>query len=480
MKRIISSIIAVIMIIATVSGCGKAKDSKPDDKKSNVNTSVKGTVTVGINSYRNSDFETLCEEFNNRFPNVEVKPILFETTRDDAVEYLTSQDMAGKTLPDVLFDDAGSIPTYIQNGWMYPLTSFVKDDEEFQNVPQNIVNHFTYNGNVYALPQTVHSNVVVINEDLVEEMNIDLPDYNWNWDDFAKFIKLCTNTSYSGLDDMSGYYNWIPGCMTEGRTVSGYNEETKTFDLESVRKFVNYYLEIRKLNGVEASSLKQNASSGTSDYVKKFGDISGENAAFVAGKVACAFAGTWDYAKWDRKNLDFNWEFYPVPQCKDGRIPVHVDFCWMTTDIAEENVEAAWEFLKFVTYSSEGNIARLTTYDEDHITADMNYAYYIPVTTDKEVIEKFKSLPYVTEQVLYIFDNLGNGFLNDPEKTVPGIENITWSTIGRLSYESMTERDDFSSKMKDVESKANKEIGEYWATFETALEKFEKEFSATH
>ncbi len=480
MKKFLSLIIAVIMIIAAMSGCGEAEKKGTGDSKVEVNSSVKGTVTVGINSYRNSDFEAISEAFKLRFPNVEIKPILFETTRDDAVEYLTSQDMAGKTLPDVLFDDAGSLPTYIQNGWMYPLTSFIENDGEFKNVPQNIVNHFSYNGNLYALPQTIHSNVVIVNTDLVDEMNVDLPEYNWNWDDFAKFIKLCTNNTYSGVDDMSGYYNWIPGCMTEGRTISGYNEEAKSFDLDSVRKFVNYYLEIRKLNGVEATSLKQNASAGTSDYVKKFGDISGDAAAFAAGKVACAFVGTWDYAKWDRKNLEFNWDFYPVPQCKEGRVPVHVDYCWMTTDIKEENVEAAWEFIKFVTYSSEGNIARLTTYDEDHITDDMNYTYYIPVTTDAAVIEKFKSLPYVTDQILYIFDNIENGFLNDPEKTVPGIETITWSTIGKLSYESMTERDDFSSKMKDIETKANKEIAEYLETFDTALEKFEKEFAEKH
>lgn len=494
MKRVFALIITVTMVLAVLVGCG-GKDSGSSktpnggentgsngkEPEVEVNTEIKGKVSVGINSYRNSDFSAICKAFQEKFPNVEIQPILFETSKDDAVEYLTSQAMAGNALPDILFDDAGPLPTYIQNSWMYPLTAFVEGDAEFEKIPQNIRDNFTYNGNIYALPQTIHSNVLVVNEDLVEEMNVDLPEYDWTWDDFTEFIKACTNASYSGVEDMSKMYNWIPGAMTEGYSVGGYNYDTKHFNLEAVRTYVNYFQELQKLNGVEVYSLYGTNNGGGSDYTKKFGNLSGgSNAAFLAGKVASAFGGTWDYATYNLKDLDFNWELYPIPQVTPGRVPIHTDYCWMTTSVAEENVEAAWAFLRFVTYSKEGNLARLTTYDEDHITSDMNYAYYIPVTTDKDVVEKFESLPYVTEQVLYIFENLENGYINDPEKTVPGIETLVWGDIGVLAFESMTGRDDFSSKMKDMETKANAEIDEYWRIFNEALAKFETEFAASH
>ena len=208
--------------------------------------------------------------------------------------------------------------------------------------------------------------------------------------------------------------------MTEGRSVIGYDPETGTFDLESVQKFVNYYQEISRLGGVEATSLKQNSQSGESDYVRKFGDISGRDAAFIAGKVAGTFTGTWRYAYWMQQDLPFNWEMYPIPQSSPGRIPLHIDYCWMTTNVTEDNADAAWEFLRFVTYSKTGNLARLSSYDEDHITSDMYNTYYIPCTTDEDVMEKFESLPYVTETVLYLSDNFSNGYLGDPEKSVPG------------------------------------------------------------
>lgn len=482
-KRLITLLLTGMMLCMTACGGGDSKDSGSKDGQNSdvaVNTEIKGTIRVGINAYRNSDFDAICKAFEKQYPNVKVEPVLFESTTDDATEYLTSVKMAEQTMPDVMFDDAGSLPTYIQNGWMYPLTSFVEGDADYANIPENIADHFTYNDNVYAIGQTLHSNVLMVNEDLVEEMNVDLPEYDWTWDDFTEFIKACTSSSYSGVEDISEQYNWMPGAMTEGRTIVGYDYETNTFDLEAVRTFVNYYTEIAKLNGVEGSSLRLKSTSGTSDYAAKFGDVSGKDAAFVAGKIASTFTGTWLYASWDKKDLDFNWEFYPVPQVVEGRVPIHVDYCWMTTDVAEENLEAAWAFLRYVTYSKEGNLARLTTYDEDHITDNMNNVYYIPVTMDEDVIEKFESLPYVTDAVLYIHENITNGYLNDPEKTVPGFESVEYSIVGKLAFESVTGRDDFSSKMMDAQSKANSELLNYLNVFNDALKKFETEFEQSH
>ena len=76
--------------------------------------------------------------------------------------------------------------------------------------------------------------------------------------------------------------------------------------------------------------------------------------------------------------------------------------------------------------------------------------------------------------------NLGNGYLGDPEKTVPGFEDVEYPIIGRLAYESVTGRDDFSSKMMDAQTKANAEIANYLKVFNDALAKFEQEFAASH
>lgn len=492
MKRIMAILLIGAMLCAALVGCGKetpdngksngggTKDNPGTDTEITVHPEVKGTVTVGINSNFNTDYEAAVEAFQKVYPNVTVEPIVYESGSDDALEYLTAMTMAGKKMPDIIYHDAGPLPSYIRNGWVYPLTSFVEGDEAYDKVPENLKNNFTYNNNIYALGYTIYSNALLVNEDLVEEMNVDLPENDWTWDDFTEFIKACTNEKYSGVDDLSNQYNWMPGAMTDGCSITGYQYDTNTFNMEAVRKYVNYYSDINKLRGVEATSLKQNSSAGKSDYAKKFGDVSGTDAAFMTGKVASTFTGTWSYATWVSRNMDFTWEYYPVPQTTPGRIPLHVDYCWMTTDIAEENVEAAWAFLRYVTYSKEGNIARLTAYDEDHIKENFTQAYYIPCTTDEDVVAKFESLPFVTDSILYIQENIPNGYLGDPEKTIPDFEEVEYTIIGRAAYEAVTGKSDFSARMKEIESNANTEIAKYKQSFDEALKKFETEFAQSH
>ena len=490
MKRLFAVILSAALLTAAFTGCGGTGTDVTSDgggtssltenteiRDESADYDVSGTITVAINSNRNSDFEMLFNTFKTLYPNVTVEPIVFESTSDDATEYLTSQTMAGRELPDIVFDDAGSLPTYIENGWVYPLSSFIEGDTDFENIPENLIEPFTYGDKLYALPQTLHSNTLLVNTDLVEELNVDLPEYDWTWDDFTEFIEKCTNSQYSGVEDLSGQYNWASGAMSDNCTIVGYNYDTGTYDLTTVQTYVNYVLDIKKINGVEATSLQQNASSGTSDYEKKFGITPGTDAAFIAGKVASTFTGTWNYSKWMQQDLPFNWEMYPVPQSSAGRIPLHVDYCWMTTNLTEENVDAAWEFLRFVTFSKTGNLARLSSYDEDHITADMYNTFYMPCTSDEDVVAKFESLPYVTDSILYLYDNFSNGYLGDPEKTVPGFETVEYGIIGKPAYEAINGMYDFSSRMADAQSRANEDIKEYRESFEAALAKFESEFT---
>ena len=101
MKRFISLLLAFVMVLATLTGCGSSetkKDDSNDTEKVEVNTEIKGTVTVGINSYRNSDAEAVIEAFKKQYPNVEVNPVVFESTTDDATEWLTSMKMANKSM----------------------------------------------------------------------------------------------------------------------------------------------------------------------------------------------------------------------------------------------------------------------------------------------------------------------------------------------------------------------------------------------
>lgn len=86
----------------------------------------------------------------------------------------------------------------------------------------------------------------------------------------------------------------------------------------------------------------------------------------------------------------------------------------------------------------------------------------------------------MTDKILYIYDNLENGYLGDPEKTVPGFEAVIKDNIINLADDATLGVEDFSSKMMDAQEKANAEIEKYMNIFNEALAKFETEFAASH
>ena len=491
MKKFISLFVTFLLLITTFCGCGEDSESKVSGSTDNtVSTEelgtdpyadyeVSGTINVGVNVTRNSDFETLVETFKELYPNVNVKVTTFETSTDDATQYLTSMSSANKPLPDILFDDAGSIPTYITNQWIRPLNDLIGEDPDFDDVPDNIKNHFTYNNRIYALPQTLHFNAMAINLDLVNKLNLDMPEFDWTWDDYADFLKSCTTNEYSGVEIIGTAINWILGSMSENLTTAGYNEATNKFELSGAfSQTLKYITDIRSVHGVEAWSLRGEGGAN-SDYARKFSaltDISDSYAAWKGGYVASRIAGTWNYATVDSDNLKFEWEFYPAPQSVAGRMPLHVDYCWMTNSVSSENIDAAWQFLRFVTYSREGNLVRMTSYDEEHYS-DMNQGFYIPCTTDESVVEKFRELPNVTDGVLYMYDNIANAYFGDPEKTVPGFDFV-YDTVLSTANDAINGKVDFDAKKSELEQKANNQIAKYKADFEKALSDFEAKFDA--
>ena len=105
----------------------------------NADYSVKGTVTVAIDTARVCDYQALFDSFKKVYPNVKLKFDYYaHSGTDAAIEYLTTR-AATNTLPDIVFNEAGFLHTYLVNGWLHPLDEFVKNDSDYKNyVPDNL------------------------------------------------------------------------------------------------------------------------------------------------------------------------------------------------------------------------------------------------------------------------------------------------------------------------------------------------------
>lgn len=451
-----------------VEGAGKDPDAKYD---------VSGTVTVAVSSYRPADYEAMFDAFSAVYPNIEIiidyRP-KSGADSDECSAYLASRALAGN-MPDVVFDDAGMLPSYITQGWVYPLDEFVKGDSNFSNVPESLIDDYTYGGKLYALPHQAHFGAVVINTDALDELNLKKPSLSWNMDDLEKLLKAGTTDRFSGCEYLGEVAYNFAGSFNKNASLFGYVIDTHKFDTSAYMSAVKMVNELRNYPGLEAYQLRfSNSSAGVSDYVSKFGNGNTDvvDMAFKLGRTVVHF----DQGTWSVDNLKsickFGYELYPYPQAEPGCIPIHVDHCFMIS--STKNPEAAFQVLRYMTYSTEGNLARLSMYDSNNKGKyALNNRLYYPTTLNSEVMAKFKSLPEVNDVDIYFYENIGNGFRQDPVKIVPG-----WNEIMKTLTSTVDGKDeaDIDSWIASFEKKANETAAEKWADFDKKLKTVQASF----
>ena len=331
-------------------------------KDPNADYKVSGKVSVAVNTNRPTDYEAMFEAFQAVYKDVDLE-IRYFSDGDKSLDYILKQASINK-LPDVVFDDAANVPTYVAQGLAYPLDDFVKNDPDIKYVSDEILDSYRYGNKLFALPNSIHFSCVMINLDIVEKLNLKMPSLSWTVDDMVAFLKAGTTSEYSGCEQLFGNYTIAAQlCPIYDKTVGlyGYDHKNGKFNLTSMTKGLQLMADLRKIEGLEAFSLRM---SGIDKYTAKFGNsnTSDTRMALKLGKTLVEFdSGTWEDP--NLSNFKFDNCLWPYPQSEAGRMPIHVDHSMMMK--TAKNPEAAFQLLRFITYSSEGNLARLSMYDKE-------------------------------------------------------------------------------------------------------------------
>ena len=165
------------------------------DKGANYN--VKGTVKMAVDTARPTDLDAMFDVMQKLYPNVNIKFDYWTHNKTDtAAEYLSARAATGK-MADIIWDDAGCIPSYAMQGWLYPITKFVNADPEASNIPENLKADYTYCGELYALPHQAHFDVNVFNVDLLNKFNLKAPGLKWSFDDYEKYLNTAAEKGFS-------------------------------------------------------------------------------------------------------------------------------------------------------------------------------------------------------------------------------------------------------------------------------------------
>lgn len=469
----------------TKGGSNKTRATKSDKDgltftpvaDAGANYKVKGTVSIAVDTVRPTDYDAMFDVLLKLYPNIEFKfDYWTHSTNDDAREYLT-KTMSTKSTANIIWDEAGEVPTYIMNGgWIKPITKYVAKDPEAKYIPANIKEDYTYFGELFALPHQATFETVSINTKLWDELGLrdkDMPGLEWSQEEYQALLEkgkagynknLCV-----AITDLFEAYNrvsfWKATAKGGDYGVRGYNYKTGQYEVAYLKEGAKQFRAWREVKGVEGWFHR--------DEVKdKFG-ISSYSGLWAGGKALIDDSGTWQVEKWDDQYPNLKWKQWTAPN-KDGKLMMHIDHCFITSTTPDADMDACYQALRFMTFSTNGNLARLTMYDDSQKGKyNLTSHVYYPATTSPAVVKKFNDLKCTDEVDEYLVANIKNSCRYDTFKIVPGLRDA--DNLWGKAMNNITDGLDPSGAGLDEPSiKVNAKLKEYQTDIKNAFNKYYK------
>ncbi|MBP3961736.1 extracellular solute-binding protein [Paenibacillus lignilyticus] len=435
MKKSISMLLLMVLAVSFVlAGCGSSSNNA-NNTATNTNTgNTTETNNTATNTTTEPAEEPAAEEpaatdevvtitygtwgdkadngaemkrikaFEAAHPNIKV---VIDKSMDWPWDEKLAAAAAANKLPDVTW--LFNVPLAVGSGWLEDLTPYLEQDPDFapDKIYGNLADTGKYNGKQFALPHGLFSWGVYINKDLFAKANIPIPSANWTVSDLEDISKKLTNFNEQqfGIDGAAGMADVLIPNIDNTLGASTWDGTQYNYTNPAWAQAVNWATNF----GMKDKSSLQSYKKEQKD--KWYGkDISG----FNIGKVGMVFDATWSLT-WYKQNLKFNWDILPVPgydgqQQKAGLV---TDYAGVTK--SSKHKKEAVEFLKWMTYSKDGWLARIK--DESPLAS-------MPLVNDPTVWEAWLAQDFVTPGVKDIVKSIPTGVL-ETFKYQPGFADFT-------------------------------------------------------
>ena len=441
------------------------------------NYNVKGEVSIAVDTVRPTDYEALFDIMQKLYPNIKFTfDYWTHQSNDDAREYLNTR-MKTKTAANIIWDEAGMIPTYLYNGWIKPITKYVEKDSEAKNIPANLKSDYTFGGQLFAVPHQATFEVVVFNTDLMGKINMGMPKLDWSLADYEDCLKKAGNSFNKGtavaVEDQDGVGDRIAFYLAakDGKSVgtNAYNYKGQCFETTYLKKGYLQLRAYRLLPGVEAWYQEQQTTGGV-DLLQQNLGVANYYDCWRSGKALLENCGSWIVETTMKNQKNFSWKMWTTPNVK-GKMMMHVDHCFITSTTPDNRMDACYQALRFMSFSTNGNLARLTMYEDSQKGKyNLNSHIYYPTTSSADVIKKYNALSCTNEVDEYLVKNIPNSSRTDTFKLVYAIQDTYDIWISKMN--DITDGLDTSGDgLNEPVAKANKEVKENLAAFDKAFKK---------
>jgi ABC-type glycerol-3-phosphate transport system substrate-binding protein len=495
-RKIIGVILVLTLLAGLMAGCaaqdpgtqGSTGSTAPASKNTEPQVSeavsvydMSGSVTIGYPEGETAEIQPVLEAFRAQYPNIEVVEEPFPGSEGGSFNAYLTQTAASNAMPDLMWLDWNDFAPEVASGFVYDITEMFQSDPESVDVSKGMTDAYTYGGKLYALPCQLNMMGITVNLDLLDELNIEKPPYDWT---LAEFEEICKKAITEGtvaaatLEDLDYVYS----AQSAGYFYPAYDYVNQTFDFTG--KWVpamNKLAELRAVPGLEAWSMRypKNEDGTTaidSAYVSKFGEAGKDDThyTFKNNMALLATGATWN-DNWMRAEANCNWDYWPYPRANASSpvyTPIHVDCAYLTSTCADP--EAAYQLLKWLTYGVEGNLQRLDIFaarndGEIGEGTTLLKTWFVPCTTNADVAAKFEQNPNISEGFLALYKSMTNTIRGDINKIVPGYSAVFDDEVNALITSVREGKANAADVAGQIDAKVNAALTEQLASFNSKV-----------
>ena len=352
-KKMFAAVMASLMTASMLAGCGSSSSSTAASApEGSGTTSSDEQINLRFVSWQ-TDYqdlnEAVAEAYTKEHPNITVT---FDYYGDmTATEYYKKVDlmvMGGEEM-DILMTSA--FPEHAQragSGAYLPLDEYFEAEgvvpEEAYSIIQKV------DGKIYGIPGDLKSWFVLINKDMLDEADLEVPSLDWTWDDYREYAKALTKgegaskiygSYFHSWDhyDYMGMWSTYPDNPMFKEDMSGVNFDDPDFkdwlqfryDLENVDKSSMPYADVKSMN---------------MNYRDKF----------FNGQIAMLPIGNFIVPELDDQDKyphDFVTTFAPIPAWGDAEPgTTYTESHFYSVSKTSKHPQEAYDFIRF--YTTEG------------------------------------------------------------------------------------------------------------------------------
>lgn len=377
LKKIICCLLSGILLLSVLSGCGK--DSEKSGGASTGELERGEPITLTYASWEKDPMEKyMIEKFQEKYDWITVDSIQIDqnTWESGLMQLADTGD-----LPDVFW--CFNLATATENGWTLDITDYYDNDEYNENIPNELKMVGVYDGKRYGTVVHQFPWVIFLNKTLFEQSNVQMPSYNWTYDEMINCAKQFSmpNQYYYGMNGTKYYFSDIfPIINSDNLMDLGFDPKNETFNWDTRIAGLNdaFSLINQKVIANLLPEEKEKAYGSADIWEPESGKIAMQLDYFWTGSYLQSIVFT---------SQNMEWVAYPLPSGTSNRQFSTVD-CGAVS-ASTEHPREAYELLKFMNYGREGWLAKIEYFKQQ----SNPIPHHLPVAMkDETVISAVKEL----------------------------------------------------------------------------------------